>query len=101
MTAHLPPADPADLRPGAVLRLDGCASPQFGGERTLMLRLVSVSDQPTYAGWVWLTGYQLDGRGDAVARREVYVQRGGLHVQRPAPPPAPVQPRRPVVRARA
>lgn len=95
---HLPAASPAQLRPGTVLRLDGCASVQFGGDRAMAFRLVSVSDLPAYPGWCWLAGYQLDGRGDAMVRREVYVQRGGLHVQRPAPPPGPVQ-RRPVARA--
>ncbi|MFI6160413.1 hypothetical protein ACIA59_10735 [Micromonospora haikouensis] len=100
MTHHLPPADPAALRPGAILLVDGCASVQFGGDRTMMLRLTSLPDLPTYHGWIWLAGYQLDGRGDAVAKRELYVQRGGLHVQRPAPPAvAPVQ-RRPVAAGR-
>nr|WP_256095776.1 hypothetical protein [Micromonospora carbonacea] len=83
-----------------MLLVDGCASPQFGGDRSLMLRLVSVSDQPTYHGWCWVTGYQLDGRGDAVARREVYVLRAGLHVQRPAPPAVAPAPRRPVAAGR-
>ncbi|MFD0819345.1 hypothetical protein [Micromonospora zhanjiangensis] len=35
-------------------------------------------DDNTYDGWVWLTGYELDAEGNAVERREVYVQLAGL-----------------------
>ncbi|MFY1615610.1 hypothetical protein [Micromonospora sp. WMMD736] len=64
--------------PGDLLIIDGRASVQFAGERALTFRVVSVSDQPTYDGWVWLTGYVLDRRGDATARREIFVQLAGL-----------------------
>ncbi|WCN78923.1 hypothetical protein [Micromonospora sp. LH3U1] len=64
--------------PGDLLVIDGRASVQFPGVRALTLRVVSVSDQPTYQGWIWLTGYVLNRRGDATARREVYVQLAGL-----------------------
>jgi hypothetical protein len=64
--------------PGDLIVIDGRASVQFAGERALTFRVVSVSTQPTYEGWVWLTGYVLDRRGDATARREIFVQLAGL-----------------------
>ncbi|MBM0256307.1 hypothetical protein [Micromonospora sp. 4G55] len=79
--------------PGDLLIIDSRASVQFAGDRALTLRVVSVSDQPTYHGWIWLTGYVLNRRGEATAKREVYVQFGGL---RPAPVPVPVVERRAV-----
>jgi hypothetical protein len=72
------------LTAGTVLHIGGECSVQFAGGRALRLRLVSVDDKPTYPGWVWLTGYVLDARGDATARREVYVRRAGIRVV-PAP----------------
>ncbi|SCL71305.1 hypothetical protein [Micromonospora peucetia] len=79
MTAHPSPGD--------LLVVDGQASAQFAGDRALTFCVVSVCDQPTYAGWVWLTGYVLDRRGNATAKREIYVQLAGL---RPvASPPTP------------
>ncbi|MET7876399.1 hypothetical protein ABZS52_05625 [Micromonospora profundi] len=68
--------------PGELLVIDGRASVQFAGDRALTFRVVSVSDQPTYEGWVWLTGYVLNRRGNATAKREIFVQLAGL---RPAP----------------
>ncbi|MFG3417258.1 hypothetical protein [Micromonospora sp. NPDC047730] len=70
--------------PGDLLVIDGRASVQFAGERALTFRVVSVSEQPTYDGWIWLTGYVLDRRGEATAKREVYVRLAGL---RPSPVP--------------
>jgi hypothetical protein len=64
--------------PGDLLIIDDRASVQFAGGRALTFRVVSVSDQPTYQGWIWLTGYVLNRRGEATARREVYVQLAGL-----------------------
>ncbi|NBE80282.1 hypothetical protein GVV04_04605 [Micromonospora sp. NEAU-HG-1] len=86
-----------------MLRIDACASVQFAGDRALTFRLVSVSDQPTYHGWIWLTGYVLGPSSEATARREVYARTAGLHVQRPAPAVVRTQPRRAVtpVRVRA
>ncbi|WP_433341995.1 hypothetical protein [Micromonospora sp. CA-111912] len=72
--------------PGDLLTIDGRASVQFAGDRALTFRVVSVPDQPTYHGWIWLTGYVLDRRGLATAKRELYVQLAGL---RPALPPTP------------
>ncbi|MFE9202362.1 hypothetical protein [Micromonospora sp. NPDC007230] len=64
--------------PGDLLRIDGRASVQFAGDRALTFRVVSVCDRPTYAGWVWLTGYVINRRGNATAKREIYVQLAGL-----------------------
>ncbi|MFC8617092.1 hypothetical protein ACFT9M_11820 [Micromonospora purpureochromogenes] len=77
------------FKPGDVLLMGAAASVQFGGPRALRLRLVSVDDRPTYHGWVWLTGYVLNDKGLAVDKREVYVQRSGVRVLRPAPAPTP------------
>ncbi|WP_245233469.1 MULTISPECIES: hypothetical protein [Micromonospora] len=46
--------------PGDLLIIDGRASVQFAGDRALTFRVVSVCDQSTYEGWVWLTGYVLN-----------------------------------------
>ncbi|MEU1591111.1 hypothetical protein [Micromonospora sp. NPDC005710] len=64
--------------PGDLLIIDGRASVQFAGDRALTFRVVSACDRPTYEGWVWLTGYVINRRGDATARREIFVQRAGL-----------------------
>ncbi|MGV9979979.1 hypothetical protein ACWDUH_20110 [Micromonospora wenchangensis] len=74
-------------RPGDLLIVDRAASVQFTGERALRLRVVSVSDRHTYDGWVWLTGYVLDRRGEATAKREVFVRLAGLrHAPTTTPP---------------
>jgi hypothetical protein len=65
--------------PGDRLWIDGRASPQFGGDRALTFRVTVVDPKPTYTGWVWLTGYVLDASGEAVQRREIFVQLAGLH----------------------
>ncbi|WFE63516.1 hypothetical protein [Micromonospora sp. WMMD714] len=68
--------------PGDLVLLDHRASVQFAGERGLWLRVTSVDDRPTYDGWVWLTGYSINqATGEAMARREVFVQIAGLRVQ--------------------
>ncbi|WP_431885447.1 hypothetical protein [Micromonospora wenchangensis] len=74
-------------RPGDLLIVDRAASVQFTGERALRLRVVSVSDRPTYDGWVWLTGYVLDRRGEATAKREVFVRLAGLRPAATTSPP--------------
>ncbi|WP_329009469.1 hypothetical protein OG271_25045 [Micromonospora rifamycinica] len=74
-------------RPGDLLVVDRAASVQFAGERALRLRVVSVCDRPTYDGWLWLTGYVLDRRGEATAKREVFAQLAGLrHAPATMPP---------------
>jgi hypothetical protein len=44
----------------------------------MMFRVIRVHDWPTYDGWVWLDGYQLDQSGDAVERRSIFVRIDGL-----------------------
>lgn len=66
--------------PGDLLAIDGRASVQFAGDRALLLRVVAVSQRPTYEGWVWLTGYVIDRSGDATGKREVFVQLAGLRL---------------------
>jgi len=62
---------------------NAASSVQFAGNRALLLRVVNVSQKPTYYGWLWLTGYVLDWTtGDAVEKREIFVQLAGL---RPVP----------------
>ena len=71
-------------KPGDVLYVGRQASVQFGGDRALVFRVIRVDDRPTYHGWIWLTGYTLDRAGNALDRREIFVQRDGL--TRAAPP---------------
>ncbi|MEV8508262.1 hypothetical protein AB0368_26065 [Actinoplanes sp. NPDC051475] len=66
------------LRPGDVVFVGRAASVQFTGRSGFVFRIIAVDDRPTYAGWVWLDGYQLDRRGQAVARRRIFVVKAGL-----------------------
>ncbi len=63
-------------RAGDILRVTKKASVQF--VQPMMFRLIRVLDWPTYDGWVWLEGYQLNASGDAVERRSIFVQVDGL-----------------------
>lgn len=63
---------------GEELVIGPAASVQFAKQSSFVFRVISVCPQPTYPGWVWLIGYQLDGQGRAVARREIYVRLAGL-----------------------
>ncbi|WP_405115670.1 hypothetical protein OG559_13530 [Micromonospora sp. NBC_01405] len=36
-----------------------------------------------YDGWIWLDGYQLNAKGDAVAQRSIFVRPAGLVLQPP------------------
>jgi hypothetical protein len=73
-------------RPGDVLIVDKHASVQFAAGRGLVFRVISVSQQPTYVGWTWLTGYVLDEAGNAKERREIFVRTDGLRCVRPGGP---------------
>ncbi|WP_036373555.1 hypothetical protein [Micromonospora sp. ATCC 39149] len=94
-------------RSGDVLHVTRAASVQF--LKPIMFRVIRVLDWPTYDGWVWLEGYELNAAGDAVSRRSIYVQAAGLRQlpiaaqprQRTIPVPVPVRPRRPMVRTPA
>src|SRR6478752_4677610 len=61
---------------GDILHVTREASVQF--LRPMMFRVIRVHDWPTYEGWVWLDGYQLNAAGDAVERRSIFVQVNGL-----------------------
>ncbi|GAB3803496.1 hypothetical protein [Micromonospora zhanjiangensis] len=68
--------------PGDLIYLDRSASVQF--VNPFWLRLIRVRrDWITYDGWVWLDGYELDGDGEAVQRRSVFVQTSGLRIGKP------------------
>ncbi|MGC4771522.1 hypothetical protein ACLQ25_21440 [Micromonospora sp. DT44] len=88
------------MKPGDVVLIGAACSPQFTGSRALMLRLVSVGEPDPYHDWIWITGYVLDARGDATAKREVYVMKAGVVIQRRTAP-AGEQPRRSSSRVRA
>ncbi|GAA0408552.1 hypothetical protein GCM10009541_59550 [Micromonospora gifhornensis] len=70
------------LRAGDLVQVTRSASVQF--HKPIMFRVIRVLDWATYDGWIWLEGYQLDSRGDAVARRSIFVMQAGLRTA-PAP----------------
>ncbi|WBB96903.1 MULTISPECIES: hypothetical protein [unclassified Solwaraspora] len=63
-------------RSGDVLHVTRAASVQF--LEPLLFRVIRVHDWPTYQGWVWLDGYELNASGEAVDRRSIFVQIDGL-----------------------
>ena len=65
-------------RPGELVFVGASASVQFAGTRAFAFRVIAVDDRPTYDGWIWLDGYQLDPSGDAIDRRRIFVQLSGL-----------------------
>ena len=69
-------AGPALPRAGDVLHVTREASVQFA--TPIYFRVIRVHDWPTYTGWLWLDGYQLNAAGDAVERRSIFVQANGL-----------------------
>ncbi|MEU7571435.1 hypothetical protein [Micromonospora sp. NPDC049240] len=71
-----------EVKAGDMLFIGRAASVQFMAP--IRFRLIRQLDWTTYDGWVWLDGYQLDERGDAVARRSIFVKRAGLRTA-PAP----------------
>ncbi|MGC4773117.1 hypothetical protein ACLQ25_29620 [Micromonospora sp. DT44] len=82
----------APFKSGDLLHLTRAASVQFS--RPFFFRLIRVlEDRITYDGWVWIEGYELDARGEAVARREPFVQPAGLRKLSTARKPAPVRTR--------
>jgi hypothetical protein len=89
-------------RSGDVLRVTRAASVQFTSP--MLFRVIRVHDWPTYDGWVWLDGYELNSVGEAIERRSIFVQIDGLQRAQLGPAPnryraAPVRPVR-VVRTR-
>lgn len=83
----------APIQTGDIVHLGKAASVQFDGARAITMRVSAIPDTPTYAYWMWLAGYVLDERGQAVEKREVFVQRAGVKILLKARPPA--QRRRP------
>lgn len=78
---------------GDVLQVTRSASVQFVDP--IMFRVIRVHDWPTYDGWIWLDGYELNMAGDAVDRRSIFVQVSGLRRLRvPAPQRRPLASRR-------
>ncbi|MEU7615385.1 hypothetical protein AB0M91_19310 [Micromonospora rifamycinica] len=78
MNAPLPKA-------GDLVYVTRAASVQF--IRPIWCRVIRVRDWITYDGWCWLDVYQLDARGDAVARRSIFVQPAKLESQQSTPTP--------------
>lgn len=72
-------------RSGDILHLTRDASVQFAS-RPIHFRVIRVHDTPTYHGWIWLDGYQLNSLGEAVERRMIFVQIKGLRPVRVATP---------------
>lgn len=74
------------IRGGDLLHLTRAASVQF--VRPIVVRVIRhLADRPTYDGWAWIEAYELDARGEAVVKREFFVQREGLRWL--ASPPVP------------
>ncbi|WP_371409514.1 hypothetical protein OG423_08550 [Micromonospora zamorensis] len=85
------------MRAGDVVLLTTAASVQF--LRPIFVRVIrELPERHTYDGWVWIEGYELNAAGDAVARRELYVMRGGVRFQAQPAAPTKATKRRPVRR---
>jgi hypothetical protein len=63
-------------QPGDVVVVSRDASVQFA--EPFLFRVTRVYGWPTYDHWCWLGGYVLDRQGEAVARRDLFVQPAGL-----------------------
>jgi hypothetical protein len=72
-------------RSGDVIHVTKAASVQFASP--MLFRVIRVHDWPTYEGWIWLDGYELNASGDAVERRSIFVQVNGLRQMGKAPDP--------------
>ncbi|NES16938.1 MULTISPECIES: hypothetical protein [Micromonospora] len=64
------------INSGDLFHVARAASVQF--VRPIMFRVIRVLDWPTYDGWAWLDGYELNSAGDAAIRRSIFVQPAGL-----------------------
>jgi hypothetical protein len=74
-------------RAGDIVHITREASVQF--VKPMMFRVIRVHDWPTYDGWMWLDGYQLNAAGDAVERRSIFVQQAGLKMMPDSRTPSP------------
>ncbi|GAB3955210.1 hypothetical protein [Micromonospora vulcania] len=63
-------------RSGELLYVSRTASVQF--IHPILFRVIRVLDWITYDGWIWLEGYQLDAKGDALIKRSIFVMKAGL-----------------------
>lgn len=61
---------------GDILRVTRKANVQF--LHPILFRVIRIHDWPTYDGWMWIDGYQLNAAGDATLRRSIWVQPAGL-----------------------
>jgi hypothetical protein len=66
-----------------MLRVSRAASVQF--TESFTFRVIRVHDWQAPDGWVWLDGYQLDGSGEAVERRSIFVRPTGLRALNASP----------------
>ncbi|WP_433313563.1 hypothetical protein ACQP0U_29970 [Micromonospora sp. CA-269861] len=64
------------VKSGDVLHLTRAASVQF--LRPIFVRVIRLPDWVTYDGWLWIEGYELGMKGEAVVRRSLFVQTAGL-----------------------
>ncbi|MER7419794.1 hypothetical protein ABT346_23945 [Micromonospora peucetia] len=87
LTGRNPPPE-RKLKAGEILHLTRAASPQFATPIQVRVIRELPERHPPY-GWLWFEGYQLDAKGAAVAKRELFVLREGLHWLDAAPPVAP------------
>lgn len=80
--------DNAGVSSGDILLIGPAASVQF--QIPIRFRVIRIDPKPTYQGWLWLEGYELDDSDLATGRRCVFVQAGGLehappgHAAKPA-----------------
>lgn len=82
-------------RAGDVLAVGRDASVQFGFHpiRFRVIRVMEDETRDTYADWAWIDGYELGANGEAVERRQIFVQPAGLRWVEPVPDP-PARPGR-------
>ena len=70
-------ANDSPLIAGDLLCLDRRASVQFF--RPITVRVIrEIEDRQPYDGWAWIEAYELNARGTAVAKRELFVYLAGL-----------------------
>ncbi|MEU7780876.1 hypothetical protein [Micromonospora parva] len=82
-----------EFKAGDVVLLTVAASVQF--REPIVVRVIrEIPDRHTYDGWLWLDAYQLDPKGEAVARRELFVLRAGVRRQTPGDARRPTPARR-------
>ncbi|MGC5286676.1 hypothetical protein [Micromonospora sp. DT231] len=84
------------MKAGDLLRLDRAASVQF--MIPITVRVIRKLDWITYDGWCWIDCYQLDDKGDAIARRSLFLMpEHATYVPPPPPRQTPVG-RKPLAR---